>query len=363
MNSISGRRRAALRVKQKRRKDERTWSPSGKLIKGRQRPQSSQRPCSQLSHLKPWNDRFIYFLEEETECSGIQRKKQSADGKENNNIGRNPSTVGAKQKSRPEIKHYTERCDGEAVLEFTRCEISPTSPIVAKNDECHDLIGTRSVSTSPFDMDKVRAALQADANDTQNEHDDELHLTNDTHNKHLHESENTASLHSRNNDREKRSNGPLANPLLLPPLDRDRVKSLLDNFEDLLYTIELEEELLKRDIASRKHIAQSNSVYPDLEETEGTSHSQIDQNDICQTRTEPRISIPPERCNEIIEYVNRAKQNKDKQHKLIEKNGDMKYHEIAEALAESILDSCIADIARELQECIEHISEDVFQQL
>ena len=357
MNSISGRRRAALRVKQKRRKDERTWSPSGKLIKGRQRPQSSQ-----LSHLKPWNDRFIY--EEETEfehSSGIQRKKQSADGEENNNIGRK---YGAKQKSRPEIKHYTERCDGEAVLEFTRCEISPTSPIVVKNDECHDLIGTRSVSTSPFDMDKVRAALQADANDTQNEHDDELHLTNDTHNKHLHESENTASLHSRNNDREKRSNGPLTNPLLLPPLDRERFKSILDNFEDLLYTIELEEELLKRDIASRKLIAQqSNSVYPDLEETEGTSHSQIDQNDICQTRTEPRISIPPERCNEIIEYVNRAKQNKDKQHKLIEKNGDMKYHEIAEALAESILDSCITYIARELQECIEHISEDVFQQL
>ena len=89
----------------------------------------------------------------------------------------------------------------------------------------------------------------------------------------------------------------------------------------------------------------------------------IDQHDICQTRTEKRISIPPERCNQIIEYVNRSKQNKDKQHKLIEKNGDMKYHEIAEALTESILDSCIADIAQELQECIEHISEDVFQHL
>ena len=310
----SGHRRAALRVKQKRRKDERTWSPSGKLLKGKQRPQSK-------INQKPWNNR-----------------KWSVDGKENNAKEKSPA------RSRPEMKHYTERCDGVAVLEFTRCEISPTSPIVVKNDECHDLIGTRSVSTSPFDMDKVRAALHADVIDTQNEHDEELT--------------------TRNNDKGTRSNDPLTNPLFLQPLDRDRIKSILDNFEDLLYTIELEEELLKRDIATRKQIAQPIIRDPDGEEKEGIPHFQIDQNNTCQTtRTEPRISISPERCIQILEYVNRSKHVQNKQHKLIAKNGDMKYHEIAEALADSLVESCIDDIAQELHKCMEHISEDVFQQL
>ena len=84
----SGRRRAALRVKQKRRDDQRQWSPSGKLLTRRPHP---------LTHSKPWNDRFIYEEDSvEQDCTSDARAKKrlgsahnarrklSVNGKENN---------------------------------------------------------------------------------------------------------------------------------------------------------------------------------------------------------------------------------------------------------------------------------------
>ena len=133
----SGRRRAALRVKQRRRQDEKTWSTSGKLKSNRnrrpssnngRRPSSSnRRPSSRPSHERPWNDRFIHeretVLEHATETNqkrlgSAQSEKRSVEGKENN---ANDTT-----QTKPQAAHgcrftqYTERADGDAVVEEER---------------------------------------------------------------------------------------------------------------------------------------------------------------------------------------------------------------------------------------------------
>ena len=281
-NDDSGRRRAALRVKQRRRQDEKTWSPSGKLKAnrnrrptsntGRRRPTSSsssnRRPSSRPSHEKPWNDRFIHedetVLEHATQAN--QKKLGSArrnvDGKENN---------------------------------------------------------TKDVSTSPFDLDKVNASLEADA-----AANDPLRQTP------THES-SSSLLHTPH----QTSNEQLTNPLFSMPLDKDKVKAVLENCADILYTIELEEELLRRDVASRDHQTHqsiTNSDCTERREERSEQHIPI--------RTEPqRIQVPPEKREQIISYINQCKHTSDQQ---------QQYQEIAEILAKEILDECIADIAEEL---------------
>jgi len=339
----SGRRRAALRVKQRRRQDEKTWSPSGKLLvktnrnrrpsssnNGRRRQSSSsssRRPSSRPSHERPWNDRFIF--EEETVLEHATQANQkrlgsatrrSVEGKENN---ANDTTQAKPQAaSGCQSIQYTERANGEAVVEFTRSEIltSPISNVAPDND----LIGTKEVSTSPFDLDKVNAALEADAavNDV---------LQTPTH-------ESNSSLHTPQTNTEQ-----LMNPLFSMPLDKDKVKAVLENCADLLYTIELEEELLRRDIASRDHQNHQSSTNSDCTDTERREERSEQHK---QHRTEPqRIQVPPEKREQMISYINQCKSTKEQQQQVVT---DLQYQEIAEILAEEILDECIADIAEQL---------------
>ena len=328
----SGRRRAALRVKQRRRQDEKTWSPSGKLKTNRNRrplsskSSSNRRPSSRPSHEKPWNDRFIHedeaILEHATETNqktlGSVDQRRSVEGKGNN---ANDDTQ-AKPQAAPGCKstQYTERANGEAVVEFARTEIL-TSPISNVQPD-NELIGTKDVSTSPFDLDKVEASLEADA-----AANDPLHQTP------THES---SSLHSPH----QTSTEPLMNPLFSIPLDKDKMKAVLENCADLLYTIELEEELLRRDIASREHQTHLSSIKDstDTERREDRHELHIPM----RTESPQRIQLPPEKREQIMSYINQCKSTKDKQQQVIT---NLQYQEIAEILAEEILDECIADIA------------------
>ena len=327
----SGRRRAALRVKQRRRQDEKTWSPSGKLKSNRnrrplssktssssnRRPSSSSRP----SHEKPWNDRFIFedetVLEHATETNqkrlgSSSQRRSVVNGKENNANNANATTT---------AKPQAPGCQSTQSL-FTRSEIltSPISNVVPDNN----LIGTKDVSTSPFDLDKVNAALDADdANDL------------------LQQTPTTTDESSSSHIPHQTSNEPLMNPLFSLPLDKDKVKTILENCADLLYTIELEEELLRRDIESRDHQTHNSIINRDCtERREERSEQHI------PIRTEhQRIQVPPEKREQIMSYINQCKSSKDQQQQVVT---DLQYQEIAEILAEEILDECIADIAEKL---------------
>jgi len=341
----SGRRRAALRVKQRRRQDEKTWSPSGKLLvksNRNRRTSSSRRPSSSSnrrpssssrpSHERPWNERFIYedetVLEHATDANqkrlGSANSRQSVDGKENN--ANDATTAKPQAASGCQSIQYTERADGEAVVEFSRSEIL-TSPISNMQPD-NELIGRKEVSTSPFDLDKVNASLEADA-----AANDPLHQTP------------TAISESSLHTPHQTSNEPLINPLFSMPLDKDKVKAVLENCADLLYTIELEEELLRRDIASRDHQNHQSSTNSDCTDTE-RREERSEQQEYLPIRTEPeRIQVPLEKREQIISHIQQSKSTKDQQQQVVT---DLQYQEIAELLAEEILDECIADIAEQL---------------
>jgi hypothetical protein len=202
---------------------------------------------------------------------------------------------------------------------------------------------------SPFDMAKVRAALEDDA--INNHEDDELHHDND--HDILKDESKRLPLHkfmekvldpdfapsgngkSESGENEKR---PHHGPLFLLPLDENAAKSLLEKFEELLYTFELEVELLQRDLVKNRLDGNDCITYVIFDENEG---------DWLQTPV-----IPTQRQDEIREYVTKKGKYQDLQHELLMKNGELQYDEILASLAESILERIIEDIVGEINEAV-----------
>ena len=114
---------------------------------------------------------------------------------------------------------------------------------------------------------------------------------------------------------------------------------------DLLYTIELEEELLRRDIATRAHQTHNSITNRGCVDTE-KQEERSEQQEYLPIRTEPqRIQVPPEKREQIMSYIQQSKSTKDQQPLGVT---NLEYQEIAEILADEILDECIADIAEQL---------------
>ena len=235
------------------------------------------------------------------------------DGKENNVI---EDSVGG-------LRGYTERSDGEVVKEFTRCEISPSSPVA--HDKHSDLIGTRSTGVSPFDPEKVRTALEADAANSSQHVDD-----NDEQPRHKTESNDSKQSALQGPSLLKEDQALPRNiitkkktPLITMPLDQANVSAILDQCEDLLYTIELEEALLLRDIARIQSI-QTTTFLPDMNYGKNENKEVING----ETYAEPRIS--KERQNIIAGYADSLRSFKYQQEKCITKNGHLSYSDIVQ---------------------------------
>jgi hypothetical protein len=238
---------------------------------------------------------------------------------------------------RSQMRRYTERSDGEAVTEFSRCEIFPSSPEAA-GTTCVSLIKTHSIGTSPFDMAKVRAALEADVID--NHEDDGLHPDNCHEHKFTGTMKDPYFIPSRVNEKyepsvdEKR---PHHGPLFVP-LDKSAANSFLEKFEELLYASELEEELIHRDIVK----------------------NQLDgdgcvTNIICEENEENCLRSPiiaTQRQDDINQYATRRCTYQKLQRELLTKNGELQYDAILSTFVESILERIIEDIAGELEEII-----------
>ena len=331
----SGRRRAALRVKQKIRHDQMQWSPNGmKRRKGRK----SIRPPATVTksvHSTPWNERFIF---DEESLPSKERNapekiwRRSVHGKENNIV----SKRGGGKQSR--IRQYTERSDGELVIEFGRCEIIPSSPMRPS------LITSQNVaSTSPFDLAKVRAALEAYAIDhyeeevSKHDNDDEMSKEDD-HRTALHEFMGTAA-----------SVPEFIPPSRVLPVDKSELKSTVEKFEELLYTYLIEEELIRCDLIKKP--PGEGCYVPNL---------------TCE-ENEDEIRIPiisSQRQDKINEYAaERRKCANILPCQLLTKNGNMSFDEIVESLVESILKKVIEDIAGEVEEAIVEEMENVISSL
>ena len=333
--SDGGRRRAALRVKQKIRHDQQQWSPNGMRRRPRRRIASQQ--C--LNH-KPWNDRFIFNEESWTkECNAPAKIwKRSANGKENNNAETQVNkTNGNLRGQRSQMRCYTERSDGEAIAEFSRCEIFSSSPEAA-GTTCLNLVKTHSIGTSPFDMGKVRAALEADVID--NHEDDELYPDNYHEHKFVGTMIDQDFIPSRVNEKYESSvneKRPHHGPLFVP-LDETAVNSFLWKFEELLYASELEEELIHRDIVKNQR------------DGDGCVTNIIcEENDDNCLRS---LIITTQRQDEINQYATRRCTYQNLQRELLTKNGELQYDAILSTFVESVLERIIEEISGELEEVI-----------
>jgi hypothetical protein len=330
----SGRRRAALRVKQKIRHDQLQWSPNGmKRRKGRK----SIRPPAAVTksvHCTPWNERFIFdeeSLPSKEHNAPAKIWRRSVHGKENNIV----SKRGGGKQSR--IRQYTERSDGELVIEFGRCEIIPSSPMRPS------LIASQSASTSPFDLAKVRAVLEAYTIDhyeeevSQHDNDNEMSKEED-HRTALHESMGAAALVPE-----------FIPPSRVLPVDKSEMKSTVEKFEELLYTSLIEEELIRCDLIKKRPGDVSHKSNLTCEENEGELQmpiiSSLRQDKINEYATERR------KCANPLPF------------QLLTKNGTLSFDEIVASLVESILEKVIEDIAGEVEEAIVEEMENVISSL
>lgn len=232
------------------------------------------------------------------------------------------------------MRLYTERSDGEAVTEFSRCEIFPSSPVAA-GTTCVSLIKTHSIGTSPFDMAKVRSALKADVID--NHEEDALYPDNCHEHMFMGTMIDPDFIPSRVNEKYEPEKRPNQGPLFVP-LDESAANSFLEQFEELLYASELEEELIHRDIV--KNQLDGDGCITDI---------------ICEENEDNCLRSPiiaTQRQDEINHYATRRCTFQNLQRELLTKNGELQYDAILSTLVELILERIIEDIAGELEEVI-----------
>ena len=272
-----GRRRAALRVKQRRKSDSRRWTVDGR----RRSSRSSKRPSptSSIRHATPWNERFIFEDTEAKISTQVTRKSHTAlSGKENLAIDSRPKTMTE--------RHFTERADGELVLNFSRREIIAPAAASSSNAMPPLLGGSRDVSVSPFDMEKLKLALL--------EADVDFGLPN--------ESAATDESH-------------------IPLIHGHEASANLEAFEELLYEIELEEELAHRELADQKQSYQQSCAGTTDETDLGINSPNDEMSELCV--------FPRGREDEIHKYVWYSfRAACERERRLV--NDGMKFHEVVE---------------------------------
>jgi hypothetical protein len=198
-----------------------------------------------------------------------------------------------------EVRHFSERSDGDLMLNFSRCEIAPSMTADAANASPF-FAQTCDTSTSPFDMIKLQAALEAAASD-----DDEICDTqcgeDDLYRALFQPDKNDSS----------------------PPLDYNATHANLEAFKELLYTVEIEEELLHRELAGKSLLRQSETHSDACSVRENSSVSDANDGDEALP-----IMIPRERQEEIRNYIWCNKMASTDREKGLVKDGNLRFHEI-----------------------------------
>ena len=259
-----GRLRAALRVRQRRRSDSKRWTIDGKRRRNK-RPSTTSATANLPT--TPWNERFVFDDEKENAPNRRTSVKINPPAQKN-------------KTNNTEIRHFSERADGELTVTFSRYEIAPTN---RDNGESSTLFsGTQDACVSPFDMIKLRRALEDDEGD-----DSEISVAND---------EYRTQNYSHSPREVKQSH-------TMPQFDAQDANANLEAFEELLYTVEIEEELVHRELV-RKTQTHSNEekkaercLLPDdiiSSESQTASMSKLE--------IQPAI-IPKAKQEEIYNYV------------------------------------------------------------
>lgn len=190
-----------------------------------------------------------------------------------------------------EMKYFTERSNGEAVVDF--CETPPSSSDANRI----------SIGLSPFDMTKVRAALEADCIETIEGGKSEI--------------------------------------------------SLLLRIEELLHIIELEEALLRRKLGRHEVVEQKENELSRINDEDKASTSPSVLQEFWSETATQLPSVPIERQLQIFEFATkRFEGGGDQQHKVLTTNDQLRQPSVIANFAESIVDSIVEEIADELEDII-----------
>ena len=190
-----------------------------------------------------------------------------------------------------EMKYFTERSNGEAVVDF--CETPPSSSDANRI----------SIGLSPFDMTKVRAALEADCIETIEGGKSEI--------------------------------------------------SLLLRIEELLHIIELEEALLRRKLGRHEVVEQKENELSRINDEDKASTSPSVLQEFWSETATQLPSVPIERQHQIFEFATkRFEGGGDQQHKVLTTNDQLRQPSVIANFAESIVDSIVEEIADELEDII-----------
>ena len=288
-----GRLRAALRVRQRRKSESKRWT-----IDGKRRSSSSRnkRPSttSSVANLPttPWNERFVF-----------------GDEKENAPNRRTPvkfNPPAQKNKTNTQKRHFSERADGELIVSFSRYEIAPTNK---DNGESSTFFsGTQNASVSPFDMIKLRSALKEDGGD-----DDERSVAND---------ECRTPNYPHPPHEVKQSH-------MMHRFDSIDTNAKLEAFEELLYTVEIEEELIHRELVRKTQ--HSNEVKKADECLIPNEETVLESQTTSMNKLEIQSAmVPTTTQEEIYNYVWYLKMASCEREKNLIKDGELHCHKIVE---------------------------------
>ncbi len=228
------------------------------------------------------------------------------------------------------VTQFLERSNGEPVIDFRRFDLPHSSSNSNRT----------SIGLSPFDMTKVRAALETKA-------DRIGAFEGVSFNRNIGADENSRaqpiSLTIKGEAESKLEESHRSHCAL--PLCSITAKSMFERIEELLHTAELEEELLRRDfIRNIKGNEQSEKeISPNDEDKMSPSIRPIG--------AVPFPLVPIERQDRIAEYVGKRFHQVDTQRSVL-KNGQLVHPSMIAEFAESIVDSIIKDVASELEDVI-----------
>jgi hypothetical protein len=226
-----------------------------------------------------------------------------------------------------EMKYFTERSNGEAVVDF--CETPPSSPDANRI----------SIGLSPFDMTKVRAALEADSIETIEGRKKSEIFRGANSISQFHPVKVNDDIESTNNDVQYQS--------------QSHAKSSLLRMEELLHTIELEEALLRRDFCRNEVVEQKENELRSINDEDKMSTSPSVLREFWSETATQLQSVPIERQHRIFEFARkRFKEVGDQQHKVLTTNDQLLQPSVIANFAESIVDSIVEEIADELEDII-----------
>lgn len=208
-----------------------------------------------------------------------------------------------------------------------------------------------SIGLSPFDMTKVRAALTADCVGANREV--ELHKNE--------EAEIVLGESKRSQLNPMNCSGDIGSQFDLPhqsrhfsELDEIMAHSMLVRIEEFLYTIELEEELLRRDFIEKRTARpekdnELSSIHD--EDRKGTTPRVLQE---CWPRIdEPLSTVPIERQDQITKFVRKRFECGAQGNKILPEQ--MSYSSVIEPIVESVIKEIASDF--------EYVISEIFHQV